>query len=76
MGDFIKAVNRHGWFNPANQQKALRLAKRTEKRLEKDPEAYPAEFRRFQSELGKLGSKDVLEQVRSGCASCELKTRR
>ena len=77
MGNFIRAVNRHHWFNPAIQQKALGLAKRIEKHLEKDPEAYRAEFYRFWSELEKLGRKDILEHLRyCGCASCRLKTKR
>jgi len=73
----VKTVNRHKWFNPTNQQKALGLAKRIEKHLEKDLEAYRAEFYRFWARMDKLGRKDVLEQLRScGCVNCKLKTRR
>ena len=77
MGNFIRAANWHHWFNPVNQQKALRLAERIEKYLEVDPEAYRTEFYRFQAELEKLERMDVLEQIRSscGCASCELHCR-
>lgn len=78
MANFIRAVNRHRWFNPSNRQKALKLAKTTEKRLERHPEVYRAEFYQFWSALEKLGKKDVLEQIKSscGCTSCKLKTQR
>ena len=77
MGDYVKAIYRLHWFNPANQQKALKLAMSTEKRLERNAEAYRAEFYRFWAAVEKLGSKDVQEQLRScGCVSCGLKTRR
>ena len=78
MGNFIRAVNRHKWFNPAIQQKALGLAKRIEKHLEKDPGAYPAEFYRFWSKIDKLRREDSWERLRvsCGCASCGLKTKR
>jgi len=75
MGDYVRAIDRFSWFNPANQQKALRLAKRAEKCLERDPEAYPAEFYRFWAALEKLRNKDIQEQLRScECVSCNKTT--
>lgn len=77
MGNFIRAIKRHDWFNPANQQKGLKLATRIEKHLERDPEAYPAEFYRFMAAKRRLGSKDNRERLRFwGCLSCDLKTKR
>jgi len=77
MGNFIRTVNWHHWFNPANRQKALRLAKRTEKRLERNPEIYPVEFYRFWSKVDKLRREDGRERLRlsCGCTSCELKAK-
>lgn len=70
MGNFVKAIYRQHWFNPANQQKALKLAMWIEKRLERDPEAYPVKFYRFWAVVEKLGGKDTREELRScGCVS-------